>query len=159
MSGAVSIVRCLFIPLQDTSLLLPSTVVAEIVPYADAEPPEGEHPEWYLGLIEWREQQVPLVSMDALLTGQYVPLGARARIVILKTLGDLDTIPYFGVITKQIPRLAMVYDGGIEVLEDEFAGNPAVAAEVLANGEPAIIPEMDRIKQMIRAVILDADVA
>lgn len=150
---ATTTVRSLFIPVENVTLLLPGTVVAEVVPYEEAEAAAGEAPEWFLGTVPWREQRIPLVSIDGFMTGESVPAGQRARIAVLKALSNQDSMPYFGIVTRQIPRLVAVYDEGIEPIEDAAAGLPGVAAEVLVNGEPAVVPDLDQIERALHAAV------
>lgn len=150
MAENIATVRSLFVPVEHSVLLLPGTVVAEVVPFTEPAPPqESGAPEWYLGSVLWREQRIPLVSVDTLMTGEYTAPGSRARIAVLKALGNREEMPYYGIVTKQIPRLVTVYGESLEILEEGAAGLTGVAAEVLANGEPAIIPDLDTVEDLL----------
>lgn len=152
MSETVETVRSLFIPIRGGNLLLPGTVVAEIVPLSDATPPDGEAPAWLMGTVDWRDQRIPLVSFEAIIGGD-VPRPTRtSRIAVLKALSNNAELPYFGVVTQQIPRLLTIFDGGLEPVDDGEQG-AAVAARVLASGEPVTIPQMDYIEQELRRLI------
>lgn len=148
MSETVETVRSLFIPIRGGNLLLPGAVVAEIVPLTDPVPPAEDAPDWLMGMFQWREQQIPLVSFEAL-TGGEVPRPTRTtRVAVLKALSNNPQLPYFGLVTQQIPRLLTVFDGGLQPTEGEDHG-PAAAAQVLASGEPVTIPQMDYIEQQL----------
>lgn len=152
MSETIATVRSLVVPLGSGSLLLPGTVVAEIVPFTEPERADGAAPDWLLGMVEWRAEHIPLISFEAL-CGEPLPQPSRtARIAVLKALGSGDALRYFGVLTQQIPRLLTVYEGGLEALDGEAAGT-AVAARVMANGEPVMIPDMDLLEQDLQALL------
>jgi chemosensory pili system protein ChpC len=151
MAQNMATVRSLFIPVEQVTLLLPGTVVAEIVPYADSQPPGAGAPEWLLGSVLWREQQIPLVSIDTFMTGEPSPAGGSARIAVLKALSNRSDMPYFGIVTKQIPRLLTVYQEGVEPENEGAAGLPGVAAELRVNGEQAIVPDLDAIEAALTA--------
>lgn len=153
MSQSMAAVRSLFIPLESATLLLPGTVVAEIVPYTEATPPEAGSPSWLMGSVLWREQRIPLVSIDAILSGEPPLPGRRARIAVLKAVSNVDDMPYYGIVTKQIPRLVTVFEESIEALEEDWSGHAVVAAEVLANGEPAVIPDVAAIEAMLHSAL------
>ncbi|MFV8834585.1 chemotaxis protein CheW [Aquisalimonas sp.] len=137
-------IRSLLLPLDDTYLLLPGTVVAEVVGYTTPQPAAlDEPPEWLLGFVTWRGQQVPCVAFEAL-NGQTLGTpGTRARTVVLKALGARSGMPYIALRTRGIPRLINVEREGIEPLDEPDALGPAVREAVLAHGEPALIPDMD----------------
>lgn len=137
-------IRSLLLPLDDTYLLLPGTVVAEVVGYTTPQPPAQDSvPDWLLGMVNWRGQDVPCIAFEAL-NGQTLGVpGTRARTVVLKTLGSRSGMPYIAVRTRGIPRLINVEREGIEPLGEPEPLGPAVREAVLAHGEPALIPDMD----------------
>lgn len=149
---AQNAVRSLFVPMQQLTLLLPGTVVAEVVSYREPEPAAGA-PEWLLGTVYWREQTIPLVSLDAFMSGEPPAAGQRARIAVLKAISGRPEMPYFGLVTRQIPRLVTVFEEGIEPVEDAAHGLPGVTAEVLAQGEPAVLPDLDQIERALHAAL------
>ena len=63
-SNDVQDVSTLLIPVEGKTLLLPNVAVAEILEYSHpvAQP---DVPTWYLGNIEWRTLQVPLISFES----------------------------------------------------------------------------------------------
>lgn len=150
MSAGLATVRSLFIPVGEDNLVLPSTTVAEIAPYREPEAPPSEAPGWFLGHVMWREQRLPVFAMEHLLHGETSPPTARSRIAVIKGLGNNPDLPYFGVVTRQIPRLVTVYEESIEVLAGADAiDSPAVSATVLANGEPAVIPDIEWVESQL----------
>ncbi|KAB7628135.1 chemotaxis protein CheW [Alkalilimnicola sp. S0819] len=152
MSETIETVRSLVVPLDNGSILLPGTVVAEIVPFVEPERTDAAAPDWVMGMAEWRDEQIPLISFEAL-CGEPVPQPSRtARIAVLKALGGAQELRYFGVLTQQIPRLLTVYEGGLEDLERE-AGSPAVAARVMVNGEAVMIPDMDLLERDLKTLL------
>ncbi len=55
----------LLIPLKGERLLVPRMCVAEVIAFADAaRDRRDDHPDWFLGTIEWNGQRVPVVSFD-----------------------------------------------------------------------------------------------
>ena len=56
----------LLIPLQNERLLVPRMCVAEVIAFADAARNRDDAaPDWYLGVIEWNNRRVPVVSFDS----------------------------------------------------------------------------------------------
>jgi len=104
--GRRDALTALILPLADRSLVLPNVAVAELIDYqpgaavADAAP-------WHLGLIGWRNLQVPLLSFEAA-SGGTVVVGARAHIVVLNALSDDAQQRFIALLIQGIPRSCKV---------------------------------------------------
>lgn len=153
MARAESI-RCLLIPVADHNLLLPAAVVAEVIDYQEPEPLPDRlaDQEWLLGFASWRDQKVPLVSMEAVMTGERADPSVHARIVILKGAGQRSQLPYFGVLTRQLPRLTTICEPTVEHL-NELEPIPGIHSQVLANGEPALLPDLEEIESQMHTIL------
>ncbi len=146
-------IRSLLIPMEDSHLLLPSTVVAEVVGYSEPAPMPGDYPSWLLGSFNWRGQQVPVVAFEDMNSGTGVLPATRARLLVLKALGDRPKLPYFAILAQGIPRLLRVHPDGIEDMEEPMDDAPAIRTAVLAHGEPAFIPDMEYVEDEIHRVL------
>lgn len=154
MAQSSTVIRSLVVPLDRELMLLPGSVVAEVVPYKEPEPaPEGA-PAWLVGMVSWREQRVPLLSIEAFISGNAAPApSSSARIAILKTLDTSRGFPFYGLLTRQIPRLVSVQP---DVVEPAVAGDTprhGIAADLLFNGEPIMIPDVDALEAGLSAVL------
>ena len=69
----------LLIPMNGRPWLIPNIVVAEVIPLRQPDRP-GHGPEWLLGWINWREQDLPLISYEKLNESGQVAIGPDARI-------------------------------------------------------------------------------
>ncbi len=136
---------CLLIPVEGKNLILPNVSVAEIVGYLFPVA-EDDTPEWFLGMVNWRGQEVPLVSFDAL-NGQTVPDFLVAnRLAIINTTGIDDKLLWIGIVTQYTPRLMRVGAQEINELEGEELAPMEVMA-VTVNGEEAVVPNIDLLQQ------------
>ena len=64
MEGTRDKVRSLWVPLREMNLLLPNVAVAEIGSYRAPEA-RADMPEWFLGMVKWREKTIPVISLEA----------------------------------------------------------------------------------------------
>jgi chemosensory pili system protein ChpC len=142
-------VRCLVVPLTNVSMLVPSSLVAEVASYSEPAPiyGAGDAP-WLQGRANWRGQRVPLVSVEAFFETDFAAPGGRARMLVLKGLSGHPKLPFFGVLAQQIPRLANVTPDGIEPLHDEALAN-APGEVVLAASEAAIMLDVDYVEKRL----------
>ena len=140
-------IRSLLLPLEDTHILLPGTVVAEVVGYTTPHSVGATaQPDWLLGLVAWRSQRVPCVAFEVLNGQSASDVGTRARIVVLKAVTGQAGMPYIALRTRSIPRLVNVDRDGLEPLDGDDAGGPGVSHSVLVDGETAVIPDLHYIE-------------
>ena len=76
----------LLLPLADRHLVLPNVAIAELIDFQRGEP-ASDAPPWYLRQVTWRDQQLPLISFEAV-CGEAAVTGERSRIVVLNALGS-----------------------------------------------------------------------
>ncbi|SEM80891.1 chemosensory pili system protein ChpC [Pseudomonas sp. ok272] len=92
----------LLLPLADRTLILPNVAVAELIDYQRSTF-DLDSPPWYLGLVNWRDRQIPLLSFESA-CGQKTVIGERARIVILNTLSGRPDLKFIALLVQGIPR-------------------------------------------------------
>ncbi len=140
-------IHCLLIPLHKETMLLPNAAVAEVIAYSDPESiPDA--PDWLHGWLAWRERKVPLISFE-IASGRKVPSDIQGqRIAVLNTLNSNPRVPYIAVLIQDIPKLHLVQPDTVTERNDV---NPrqSIAAQLLANGEPVIVPDLDDLEQRV----------
>lgn len=147
-------IRGVFIPVGDSRLLLPNAVVAEIIDYREAADQDdlSEH-DWWRGLVHWRQHKLPLVAFEALLGGEFT-LSRRARIVVCNALNDDALEDFVGIVSAGIPRMVLVREEQIEVLPAQPGDEERpIVARIRVNDQEALIPDMDRIEELVEEVI------
>jgi chemosensory pili system protein ChpC len=149
MAAEQTAIRSLLVPMQDGYLLMPGTLVAEVVTYSPPEAVPGQYPRWFLGRFNWRGQRLPCVSFEALNGGQAATPATRARVIVVKAVSNRPGLPYFALVAQGIPRLLSVEADAIEDLEEPMDDAPAVRMPVLAHGEPAFIPAVHYMEEQI----------
>jgi chemosensory pili system protein ChpC len=137
-------IASLLIPLREQLLLLPNVSVAEIVPVSQVTS-VADAPEWYLGNCIWREQQVPLISFEALTGGAKAGSSNRTRFAVLNCTGLSDDLPFIAIVAQGLPRLARVNEE--EISERETDRKPYEFMHVAWAGEEATIPDLSAIEQ------------
>lgn len=143
-------VHSLVIPVSGRNLVLPNAVVAEIVPYHTPEPISGGS-SWLLGWLDWRDQRVPLISLEALAGRLPDQAVAGARIAVLNGLGGHPELPFFALVTQGIPRLVRISELSITPAPQAVGDDPTVRLQVLVEGEPAVIPDIDALEDLLLA--------
>ncbi|MEK7992119.1 MAG: chemotaxis protein CheW [Thiotrichaceae bacterium] len=95
-------VRSLLIPIGDKQLLLPSAVIAEIAPYSEPEVFAEESN--LLGIVEWRQQIVPVLSVKQIFQLSDAAITLRQRLVILYGLESVSILPFYAFVASGVPR-------------------------------------------------------
>jgi chemosensory pili system protein ChpC len=145
--------RGVLLPVGRRFLLLPNSAVAEVIGYREPEI-DGPAPEWWLGWIEWRGLRVPVVSYGQVVGDQEEPSSSqRARIAILNTLNGNKSLPYIGIYTLGISRLARIAADTLAEDDSEDSQSPLILESIVVNEFPAWIPDMDKLEEMVLEVV------
>ncbi len=110
-------VRCLLIPFGAGQLLLPTAVIAEVTFYNEPEQLNNNDPDWLLGIINWRDQRIPLISIEKALSLPIIHSVNKARTVVLYGLESPHTLGFYAFKTVDVPRT-------ITATADNLINNP-----------------------------------
>jgi len=92
------------IPTHGETLLLPTTVMEEVVDFQQPTAIESAPP-WLLGHIQWENRQVPVFSFTALINGtDSEAVTPHSKIMILKSLTESGRVPYLGLLLGDLPH-------------------------------------------------------
>jgi chemosensory pili system protein ChpC len=140
-------VHCLLIPLHEETVLLPNAAVAEVIAYSEPETiPDA--PDWLMGWLSWRDRKVPLLSFEVA-SGRVIPDDLQGnRIAVLNTLNSNPRIPYIAVLIQDIPKLHLVQPDSVTE-RDDAEPRQSVVAQLLADGEPVLVPDLDDLELRI----------
>ncbi len=149
MNAVVESVRSLWVPLEGVNLLVPNVAIAEVIDY---QPLDLIHdgPDWLLGCLRWREQELPVVSVERL-CGFNLPQGARgSRISVFNSVLAGSELSFYAIVTADIPRL---FSADEDALGSSMRGDrvlPGTVADCVRIGnEEALIPDLESIQAMV----------
>ena len=138
-------IPCLMVPLAGRTLLMPTVTIAEMVSYS-APQAVDQAPDWLLGMVEWRNLQVPVLSFEVL-NGEANPGTAiRSRLAVLNNTGVSDELPFIAVPTQAIPKLVRV--SGQDITESEEPNQPFDHMRVEVDDEILVIPDISSLEQV-----------
>ena len=146
-------VRSLWVPLRKMNLLLPNMVVAEICSYRAPTPCEGM-PEWFLGMVQWRSQEIPVISLEAV-CGLTVPSNpVFSRLMIVNSVNPDSPLQYFAIITAGLPGLIQFGNDMVdEVVDDGYDGLKCI---IRIGSEEAVIPDLPYLQNLLETCLGDA---
>lgn len=149
-------VRSFTLPLNNMRLLLPSTVVAEVLDFREIVP--AEHmPDWLFGMLQWRGQKVPLFCFEKLLGQEPAMQSDRTRHVVCNTLNGSSRIPFIAIQINGLPQLHAVTNKMLTMDSEAAYAQPVVQATLLLQGERVMMPNFDIMEKMLEKLGISAD--
>ena len=141
-------IRSIMAPLLHGHILLPNTAVAELLSFTMPESLK-KAPHWVLGEMAWHGWQVPVISYEHLMEDSDTNIiTSKARILVIKTLGESTQVNYIGLVIQGLPRLKKVSaDSLVEKRTDTLPG--AVFSKVSIDDLHAFIPELGDLTRMV----------
>jgi chemosensory pili system protein ChpC len=149
MNAVVESVRSLWVPLDGINLLVPNVAIAEVINYQPLDLIQ-DGPEWLLGSLRWRDQELPVISMESL-CGRSLPQAEKsARISIINSVQARSEMPFYAMVTASIPRLIHADADALgESLAPVRTLPNSVADCVQIGNEEALIPDLDIVQSVV----------
>ena len=146
MVNSSNTVHCVIVPIEKTNIVLPNTVVAEVVKFTEPAP-INRSAAWLLGQISWRTWQVPVIDYAYLIGLEIDDNPSRARIMVVKSLLQGDRLPYIGLVATGLPKLITV-SAGMLVEDPNLELTTGLFSEVTIDNQQAMIPDIDHLTQL-----------
>jgi chemosensory pili system protein ChpC len=94
---------CMLLPLNGTDVLLPKSIVKEVV-YKPTIEAFGEEEDWFIGEIEWEEFIIPVISFERLCNQTRVVKSNHIRAVICYVIENTEVFPLYAIEVQSMPR-------------------------------------------------------
>ncbi len=148
------VVRSLLIPINEGQLLIPGAVVAEVTNYKEPQPLIGSFPQWFFGILLWRNQHVPVISIEEFLTiGATSPVQKSTRLIVLYGLESSQNMPFYAFVAADIPRTLPVKDVMLSNAQKSEKEGLEFNVDVIEHGQ-ALLPDFSSLENMIRKLQL-----
>lgn len=142
------------IALQKQGVLLPRDNIAEIIPYEPLQRTD-DTPDWFLGVLGWRGEQIPVVSFEMLSVERAsfsLVSVSSASLVVVRANSDPAALPFYALVSQTRPQCheispEMLFETGEAVERTELA-------KVRYHNDVLSIPNLD----YIEAALLNAQV-
>ncbi len=143
-------VRCLTLSFFSYKMILPNALVAEVTEMGKIEPHLGA-PEWFAGMMNWREQEIPVVIFERIMNPQASKPQNYRRVIILNAPDNKGCAPFIALGCQSIPSLLMVDESWVASsdLKDEQV------VHIKLDGEQYIIPRIDYLEQQVSSVMTE----
>jgi len=141
-------IRTFIAPLMDGFMMLPNSAVAEVLAFERPEPLK-QAPAWLLGGLGWRDWQVPVICFEQLVAkSNRTSVTPKARILIIKTLGESTQVNYIGLVIQGLPKLKKVTASSL--VEKQTDNLPEILfSKVSIDDLEAVIPELGNLTYIV----------
>lgn len=147
MAVDVTQIRGLLIPLQGSRLVVPNSLVVQILSDVAITSLSGA-PTWMMGTVIWQRRIIPALSFELVSNRQY-QLPENPMALVLKSINKIESLPFYAIMLSGIPHPKQLNDENISAVEHAHSSSPFILNEVLVDGEPTSIPNLDALEEML----------
>lgn len=140
-------VRGLLIPLSGVRLVLPDSIVLQVLMSASLTKYD-DAPNWLIGALEWQKRTIPALSFE-LASGYGRSNTDTSRMLVVKSLNNIEKMPFYAIFLSGIPHPVNLNDDNLSVMEEAGISSPLILNQVLIEGEAASIPNLDALEEML----------
>ncbi len=146
-------VRCLTLNFLSYKMLIPNVLVAEVTEPVKVNPQLGA-PEWFGGMIKWREQNVPVVILEKVMnTNASKPRGFR-RILIVNAPNNKYCSPFIALGCQSLPSVTLIEKEHVAITDIDSK----VAVYIKLDGELYIIPRIEILEKIVSNVMKNLEI-
>ncbi|CAA0080107.1 Uncharacterised protein [BD1-7 clade bacterium] len=136
--------------IESNILLLPDVSVAEIIDYQPVES-DDDMPTWFLGLLDWRELEIPLVSLEALKDNTFFSHSSTLKIIIVNSTSHRDDFAYWGFVAAEAPKMRRLVKD--QLTAGELSDSEFVRAAARMDDDTVLIPDLAAVETQIAELI------
>lgn len=143
-------IKCVIFTLRKDNVIVPNALVADIISVKDLQQTENT-PEWYLGFLNWRGIDVPLLSFESAAGHGVAKVNLNTQAVVLYGVGlegVADEHSCLALVMSGVPHVSDFSRDLIKADGKEIDGNPMVAQKVRINGALVSILDVDAMVDM-----------
>lgn len=151
MANDKQLIKCVIFTLSKNNVLLPNAVVAEIISVKDIVDIDNT-PGWYLGRINWRGADVPLLSFEAAAGEKVSKVNLNTQAVVLYAVGDAAEAtenPYLAMVMSGVPHVSNFSRDQVKNDSEHDEEHPMIAQKVRINGASVSILDVDAMAHMV----------
>ncbi len=140
----------MLLPLSSNDVLLPKSIVKDVVYKPTVNSYQEEESDWLIGDIEWENCVIPVLSFERLCNQPRVTKTKNIRAVICHVLDHSDSLPFYAIEAKSMPRPLILdsralnsHDGMMNKHSEMIAYHVKIGSKELA------IPNFQRLEEIL----------
>ena len=150
MASTTPSVKCLILKVDNYSIVVPNTVVAEVLHHESMTAPAEGTPKWLLGRIDRPDQSdMPVLSFSVLCADSTAPTADGSRVVALHSLAPEGGVRQFGLAITGVPSFEFIDSSKMSSDGDGSDESEFIARRVFVNGLPCVVPDLDALAVVV----------
>lgn len=142
--------------IHGSQILLPGASIAEIIDFQTTDTSSDDAPTWFLGNLNWRGLEVPLVSLEGMNHNAFFTQARSLKIIIMHAFTARDQMLYWGFVAMETPRMLRIDAQRLQAEVGDGDLNAVTAMWANLDGETVMLPDLARIEQEIAQVLVAA---
>lgn len=150
-----SSVQSLVVPLRHMNLVVPQSMVLEVVPMPEVRSVEGGNA-WLRGFVEWHGAGIPLVSLENMCHPEDSEEATRTRrLAVVRSINPALPLASYALEIYSIPHPVKLKSSDVQ-LADAKAECELVSCHVQAAGVKAVVIDFSAVEAKIAEVLPSA---
>lgn len=149
MQNTAQFIHCMLIPLHQHYLLLPNSTIAEVIPKTgiDKKTPCPEH---WLGYVNWREQKLPIINLENLITPGADEISTGNKLCIISGINPDADMEFYAIPCNGSPQLITLNQAALRLTHDDNP-SPYLHCQIKIGNKVAFIPDLDQLEIAIQS--------
>lgn len=144
-------IHCMLLPLQQHYLLLPNSLIAEVIPRTgidiDIDTPSADN---WLGYVNWREKSLPIIHLEDLLEKDTDAASQSNKLCIINTINTATDIEFYAIPCTGSPQLITLNQAALQLTHDDN-NSPYLHCQIKIGNKVAFIPDLDQLEMAIES--------
>lgn len=145
-------IRSVLLPITSGAVLLPHSALIEIISERDIRPINCA-PNWMLGEVEWANEVLPVLSIEAAIGSEAPDVPKKSRLIVLAFLSEHSQYKYLAIRATGMPRLVQLGPDSVKPKKTLEVSSKFVDFYGTYNEQIAIVPNMLELEAYITAIV------
>lgn len=146
-------IQSLIIPLRHNNMVLPQSSIAEVISVPEVKELQGEEI-WFTGHFNWRNQQVPLISIERMCgLGNLENINRARRLAVLYGLEQHPGLEFYAVEIQAIPHPVLLGNEDLVSIDEVSDDTGIIDAHVQAIGIKSFIPNLTTVENQLKQLL------
>lgn len=139
--------------LEGAKAVLPDSAIAEIVDFQTTSQESEGMPSWYLGKLDWRTIQVPLISLESLNNGSFFTKTGSLKIIVMHGSSSRKKLPYWAFVVLETPKMMRIDSSDLLESSSDGSLGEVEISQARLNDQEVMIPNVNKIEKEIISLL------
>lgn len=141
-------IPCMLIPLQQHYLLLPNTIIAEVIPMPRNISAQHKS-DYYLGQYQWHEDKIIILDLESLVENEENHSSEANKLCILYSINPDNKLPAYAVPCHGAPQLIHLNESALKLVDDDVVASEFLHCRTHIGNKIAYIPDLDKLEERV----------